>query len=701
LKQRSLLPIAAALLLTAAGPGSAQKPVDAPVALPVRDVTLFSSGVGYVERSGPIEGSATVTLAFPVETVPDILKSLVLLDDGGGRIRPVTYAARTPVTKALQAFAVDLGPNVTLANLLTRIRGTRVEVAAPTPITGSILSVETRAQTIKERTETVTLLNLLTDGGIRTVNMADVTNIRVLDERLDRELREALALLATQQDSQRRQIALHFDGAGKRNVRVGYLTEAPVWKMSYRLVLDEKKAPYLQAWAIVENPTEEDWNGVRLALVSGRPISFIQDLYQSLYIPRPVVAPEVVGSPYPQLHGADLDQKQAPAGMAGNGIGGLGGFGAAPPASDAATAAPGYAFGGGRAAKAKDERDREAALGALSEDSLRRAGATAEASGAARGELFEYRIDQPVSLPRQQSAMIPVAAHTIGGEKLSIYNPDVDARYPVNAVRLKNSTGLHLLGGPVTVFDGGIYAGDARMESVQPNEERLISYAVDLAVEGDRKQPEAGSSVTKLAIHHGVLTVSQQQRQVNAYTLRNKADKPRVVLVEQPYAADWKLAEPAAADERTDSLMRFRVTVPPGKSAPLKVATERTVEETLGLIDADLNLLLTHARGTHASPALAAALRQVAERRGRIADLQRQRAGYEAEIQAMDQEQNRIRQNMQQLDRQNALYQRYVAKLSEQETRIEKLRAEIQRVRGEEAEAQRSLQAYLDGLEVV
>jgi hypothetical protein len=296
--------------------------------------------------------------------------------------------------------------------------------------------------------------------------------------------------------------------------------------------------------------------------------------------------------------------------------------------------------------------------------------------------------------------MIPVAAQAIGGEKLSIYNPDVDARYPLNAVRLKNSTGLHLLGGPVTVFDGGIYAGDARMESVQPDEARLISYAVDLAVEGDRQQPEANAAITKLVIHHGVLTLSQQQRQVNAYTLRNKADKPRLVLVEQPYEADWKLAEPAAPAERTGSLMRFRVTVPPGHSAPLKVVMERTIEETLALVDADVNLLLTHARQTHASPALAAALRQVVERRGRIADLQRQRAQYEAEIQAMDQEQTRIRQNMQQLDRQSALYQRYVAKLDEQETSIEKLRTEIRRLRDQEAEAQRSLQTYLDGLEV-
>src|SRR5947209_5894506 len=213
-----------AVLSTSLGAAGAQAPgAERQAALPIHDVTLFTSGVGYLERSGTVEGSATLNLAFPVAQVNDLLKSLILLDDGGGRIQPVTYAARTPVTRALQAFAIDLGPNVTLGDLLTQLRGARIEVSAPTPITGQILSVEKQTRTVKEQTESITLLNLLTESGIRTVNLAEATNIRLLDERLDRELREALALLATQQDSQRRQVALRFDGAGRRHVRVGYL----------------------------------------------------------------------------------------------------------------------------------------------------------------------------------------------------------------------------------------------------------------------------------------------------------------------------------------------------------------------------------------------------------------------------------------------------------------------------------------------
>ena len=79
---------------------------------------------------------------------------------------------------------------------------------------------------------------------------------------------------------------MNFTGEGKRNVRVGYVVENPIWKTSYRLVLDKanKAAPFLQGWSVVENPTDEDWKDVRMALISGRPISFQMNLYDPLYV---------------------------------------------------------------------------------------------------------------------------------------------------------------------------------------------------------------------------------------------------------------------------------------------------------------------------------------------------------------------------------------------------------------------------------
>ena len=156
-----------------------------------------------------------------------------------------------------------------------------------------------------------TYIDLLTDSGIMSVALDADKTVNILDERLNHEFHDALALLATGTDDQRRSVMLHFAGNGKRDVRVGYVMEAPIWKISYRLLLGGDGAatkPYLQGWALVENTTDEDWKDVNLSLVSGRPVSFIQDLYQPLYIPRPVVGPDVLASPYPQTHDEGLEQ---------------------------------------------------------------------------------------------------------------------------------------------------------------------------------------------------------------------------------------------------------------------------------------------------------------------------------------------------------------------------------------------------------
>ena len=275
---------------------------------------------------------------------------------------------------------------------------------------------------------------------------------------------------------------------------MGYIQEAPLWKTSYRLVLKPKGPPLLQGWAIVENTTEHDWQDVDLTLVNGRPISFIMDLYQPLYVARPVVAPETFASLRPQTHGQDLAAKEeefaraaeranrgegfgsrgagARGGMAGMGggmgmgMGGMGGGG-------------GYFGGGGAQKPATTPIDPGA-------------GVQAAAHGDDVGELFRYQIREPVVLNRQQSAMLPIVNESVEGDKLSLYNPAVQAKHPLNAVQLVNSTELHLMQGPITIFDGGEYAGDARIEHLAPGSRRPITYALDLDTEITVQRPAAG-----------------------------------------------------------------------------------------------------------------------------------------------------------------------------------------------------------------
>ncbi|MDZ4820627.1 MAG: DUF4139 domain-containing protein, partial [Planctomycetota bacterium] len=278
--------------------------------LPLKKIVLFNSGVGFYEHSGDITGNAHVDLKFKVDDVNDLLKSMVLQDLGGGRISTINYDSKDPITRTLKTFAIDLTTNPTLADLLKQIRGEQIQIEAPTAITGTIVGIEKRKVRVgKDEVIEQDFITLLTDEGLRSINLESVMRIKLSDERLNKELTQALKTLAMGHATDKKTVSLNFLGEGKRPVRVGYIQESPIWKTSYRLVLDDKEKPFLQGWAIVENTTEEDWNDVNLTLVSGRPISFVMDLYQPLYLRRPVVQPELHASLTSQTYGQDMADK--------------------------------------------------------------------------------------------------------------------------------------------------------------------------------------------------------------------------------------------------------------------------------------------------------------------------------------------------------------------------------------------------------
>lgn len=665
--------------------------------LPLRDVVLFSSGVGYFQREGRIQGRTTVPLSFRADQVNDILKSLVLLDPAGG-VQPVTYNLQDSSTSRLFRVGESLNPSISLGALLRQFQGAQVRLElAGEAVEGRIVSVSTRNVPVKiappePAVVQQDVVNVLTETGLRAVALESVTQVRLLDQRLDKELRESLERLARGLDDQRQSVQLEFNGGDARTVKAGYLQEMPVWKTSYRLVLDPGQKPYLQGWAIVENPTDEDWQGVRLSLVSGRPISFIQDLYQPLYVPRPVVQAQVIGSPLPQTYSETLDF-QAPAGGMAGGRPGL----AAPAPPPAAELQERRSMMGKSAAR-MPRVSGGGQLGMRAEDAAQSVATKAE--GTDRGALFEYAIKGAVTIQKGKAAMVPIVTAPIAGEAVSIYDPTSDPKRALNGFRLKNDTGMHLSGGPITVFQEGGYSGDAQITNLQPNEDRILSYAVDLELVADREEPKLRQETLDVVARSGVLLITRKHQRENVYTFRNKSEKPKTVLVLQDQEEGFKLAQPAKPFETTPEEYRFRLEVPAGKTAELKVVTERPVTESVALLNADLNLLISWSQNGQISERLRGALKQLITHRQRITDLQAQRAALEAEIKTIDQEQARIRQNMMQLDRNSPLYQQYVKKLTEQETRIEKLREEIVRLREAETAAQKELQAFVDGLTV-
>lgn len=686
--------------LTATTAGATLAQDAASTALPLHEVVLFSSGVGYFQRQGKITGDATVDLGFRAEKINDILKSLVVLDPGG-TVRPVTYTTADATNNRLASVGKALNQSVSLGTLLRQLQGARVRLtqASGQTVEGRIVSVSVKALPVKDAGIIQTdVLNVLTPDGLQAIPLDQISHVKLLDEKLDRELRESLELLATGLDEQRKSVQLRFAGNGAREVKAGYLQETPVWKTSYRLVLDKAEKPYLQGWAIVENTTDEDWKEVHLSLVSGRPISFIQDLYQPLYVPRPIVQAQVIGSPLPQTYNdalffdANADRKadgRLGNGLAGGGFGGLGAAGAGGPGAPPPAAAP------AEVQELRKSRSMVRQEAAMSAQQMAQSVAPA-ADTAQKGDLFEYAIKQPLTLPRQQAAMVPIVSEQITGEKLSIYDPSSDAKHALHGFRLTNTTGLHLSGGPVTVFQGGIYAGDAQITHLQPKEDRLLSYAVDLDLVASHEEPKFRQDTVSVSAKSGVLVITRKQMREHVYTFRNRSDEAKTVLVEQALEPEFKLVSPEKPAEKTPEEFRFKVEVPAKKTADLKVVTERPISETVALLDADLNLLVSYAQNAQVSEKLRASLKQLVVLRRKVTEVQTQRMVLETELKNIDMEQARIRQNMAQLDRNSPLYQQYVKKLTEQETRIEKIREEIVRLREAESAAQKEVREFVD-----
>src|SRR5262245_37754994 len=295
--------------------------------LPIGQVVLFSSGVGYFQREGTIEGDSRVDLTFPATDINDLIKSMTLRDLDGGHISAVSYDGNVPVERTLRSFAVDLTGNPTFSAILNQARGEKVEVvlqqtaAQPGNLTGSVIGVEHKKVPVNKDIVDVECLNLWCADGLRSVKLSDVQRLRFLNAVMDSEFKKALETLSLGHDTQKKSVSIQFSGEGKRRVKVGYVVENPIWKTSYRLVLakqnakdgkDEKKdakadKPYLQGWAVVENTTDEDWSGVRMALISGRPISFQMNLYDALFIKRPVVEPELFASLRPPTYSGGIN----------------------------------------------------------------------------------------------------------------------------------------------------------------------------------------------------------------------------------------------------------------------------------------------------------------------------------------------------------------------------------------------------------
>jgi hypothetical protein len=530
---------------------------------------------------------------------------------------------------------------------------------------------------------------------MRSVKLADVQRVRFLNPVLDGEFKRALETLALSHDTQKKAVSLAFSGEGKREVRVSYVVENPIWKTSYRLVLSQKKdgKPKLQGWAVVENASEDDWKDVRMALVSGRPISFQMDLYQSLFVPRPVVEPELFASLRPPTYEGAMKGKRLDDAVGGkledrkNEV-----------REQLKRAESLYKKAAGSGDEVEALRDQLRKLS--NHDMDLGQGVAAAATAGELGDYFQYVIDHPVSLPRQKSAMLPIVQTEVEAARVSIYNERVQAKHPLLGLKFQNTTGLHLTQGPITVFEGSSYAGDARLLDIQPKDERLISYAIDLGTEVEAVAKRPPQRLTKVKVNKGILERTDRVREEKTYTLKNRSEHDRTVLIEHPYRPDFALISKEKPVERARDVYRFEVKLSAGQSATQEIVEEKDVGNNIALTSTDDQTMRFFLSQGAVSKAVKEALGQAIELKSKLSRTQLEIQQQERQLKVIVDDQGRLRANLREMPQTAEAYKRYLKKFDDQETQIEDFQKKIKALQDTEHAQRKAFDDYLAQLNV-
>ncbi len=670
--------------------------------LPVRRVVLYKNGVGYFEHLGHVRGNQDVHVDFTSAQLNDVLKSLTVLDLSGGKISGVDYNSEAPLARRLATLRLTLGENPTMAEFLGALRGARLELrsGSSAAMAGKLLSVEQKSRVKDNGTTEWTEISLVSDSGeVRTAEMTPATSVRIAEKDLQVEVGRYLGLIASSRDQDLRRMTISTTGAGERNLYVSYISEVPIWKTTYRIVLPSKaeKKPLLQGWAIVDNTIGEDWNDVELSLVAGAPHSFIQQLSQPYYGRRPVVPlPESVQLT-PQTHAATLEplvRQMAggvPGGVAGGVMGGVvSGMGSGSAGRlMASTVAPG---------PPKPEMADEAEVEEAREES------EPVAEGNALGDLFEYKLKERVAIRKNQSALVPILQTDIAAEKVSLWSESLGVARPLRALWVNNASSLTLDGGSFSVLDSNTFAGEGLVEAIKPGERRLLSYATDLGLLVNAKLESAQERVTRVWIHRGTMTTTSEEREKKTYIVRNEDTTPRTLVIEHPARPEWKLrGDGAKPEEKAAGLYRFRLNVEPKKTERLVVNEAKPLysQYELNAVTNDEIELLLRQKSINAD--IEKALRTITAQKKVVTDLDGTVKEQQRAIDQIFTDQGRLRENMKALKgsaEEKTLLQRYTKQLDEEETQLDGLRKKKQDTEAEQKLANGVLQKMIQELQI-
>ena len=610
--------------------------------LPIREVILYKHGVGYFERAGELRSGETARLDFKASDMNDVLKSLTIVDRNGGVIGGIRYDAAEALDKRLQDFPFAIDRQASLAAFLDQMKGARLELRLGSDTVAGMIVSARMSKPDEKSPERETVVLLVDSGEIRNFDLGAASSVKLSDPKLQGLLRDYLTVLSGARSKDRRSVYVDALGTGTRQLAARYMTPSAVWKSSYRLIFGSQAEATLEGWAIVDNTSGEDWTNVKLSVVSGRPISFITQLYEPRYATRPT---------------AELAENQPVAPVVLQGA-----FSPPPPAPKAA-----QATGGNRFALREEERAR---FDAVRESSIAPTTDTREL-----GELFEYSFSSPASVKQGESAMLPFLQQKIGARKLLIYMESFGL-HPMNAAEIANSTGKTLDGGPITVYDANAYAGEALVETLKAGDKRLITYGIDLGSRVTTAFDSSKANVREIHFSRGILTTRNAVEETKTYTIKNVDPKRKTVIIEHKQRPGYKLLDGKPSETTADSY-RFEVNVGGNSTEAFVVREERVYDQTMSVSSITPDLIATYLQNKSLSEVGRRQLEQIAQKKREIVANDSQLRQAQADLNSLTQDEERQRKNIESLRNvagQQNLVQQYAGQLAASEVKLTGLR---------------------------
>ncbi|HZS52444.1 MAG TPA: hypothetical protein VFA54_16355 [Bryobacterales bacterium] len=661
--------------------------------LPVRKVTLYKDGIGFFERAGRVPAGETARLEFTADQMNDILKSLTIEERGGGRVIGVRYDSSEPLARKLQEFPFAISSGQAVPAILDQMKGARVELhfgsaGGAERVQGIIVSARSAAAS-ERQAEKQELILLLDSGDLRAVDLLAASGIRFMDPKLQAQFQEYLIALGQSRNRDKRGLLIESSAAGPRDLIADYIIPAPAWKTSYRLIFDSNAEPMLEGWAIVDNLTGEDWTNISLSLVSGLPVSFVTRLYEPRYVARPEAELPGDRAQRPILHAAAMEELQSAANRA-----------AAAPVLRGAPAVQagvgGGVVGGWPDREFRKERDAKPLERAEFASSLAQT-----AGGRELGDLFEYRIGHPVTVRKEESAMLPFLQQRIKAERLLVYSESYGSQHPLAAVQITNSTGTTLDGGAITVIDAGAYAGESLMETLKAGDKRLVSYAVDLGARVTTAFDSQSQLLREFHFRRGVLTTRTAIQETKTFTVRNVDSRSKTLLIETPVRPEFKLLDIQPL-ETTPNAHRFALKLGPNTTQRFPVREERVIENSIAISSLTPDVLMTYVQNRNLEDASRKKLEPLLTLKQQLASAQAEAQRVEKEIQDLFQDQQRLRQNIDSLNRVNGQQQRvqeYAQRLASQESQLAGLRDRQSELQRRRASLEQQISKLVDALE--